>query len=64
MGITDNDIKLFYEVLKEKEDLKDTEKDLLNRLELIVKGIEIKDKYLADMEELNKNFKDLENKGE
>lgn len=63
MGITDNDIKLFYEVLKEKEDLKDTEKDLLNRLELIVKGIEIKDKYLADMEELNKNFKDLE-KGE
>lgn len=64
MGITDNDIKLFYEVLKEKEDLKDTEKDLLNRLELIVKGIDIKDKYLADMEELNKNFKDLENKGE
>lgn len=63
MGITDNDIKLFYEVLKEKEDLKDTEKDLLNRLELIVKGIEIKDKYLADMEELNKNFKELD-KGE
>lgn len=62
MGITDNDIKLFYEVLKEKEELKDVEEDLLKRLELIVKGIDIKDKYLSDMEELNKIFTDLNKK--
>lgn len=62
MGITDNDIKLIYEILKDLE-LENEKKDLANRLEIIVKGIEIKDKYLADMEELNKNFKELD-KGE
>jgi hypothetical protein len=62
MGITDNDIKVFYEVLKVKENLTDIEKDLLNRLEVIVKGIEVKDKYLSDMEELNKRFSELAKK--
>lgn len=62
MGITDNDIKVFYEVLKVKGNLTDIEKDLLNRLEIIVKGIEVKDKYLSDMEELNKKFAKLTKK--
>lgn len=61
MGITDNDIKLIYEILKDLE-LENEKKDLFNRLDLIVKGIEVKDKYLNDMEELNKNYAELTKK--
>ena len=61
MGITDNDIKLIYDILKDLE-LENEKKDLFNRLDLIVKGIEVKDKYLNDMEELNKNYAELTKK--
>lgn len=61
MGITDNDIKLIYEILKDLE-LENEKKDLANRLEIIVKGIEVKDKYLNDMEELNKTYSELNKK--
>ena len=61
MGITDNDIKLIYDILKDLE-LENEKKDLANRLEIIVKGIEVKDKYLNDMEELNKTYSELNKK--
>lgn len=61
MGITDNDIKLIYDILKDLE-LENEKKDLANRLELIVKGIEVKDKYLNDMEDLNKTYAELTKK--
>lgn len=61
MGITDNDIKLIYDILKDLE-LENEKKDLVNRLDLIVKGIEVKDKYLNDMEELNKTYAELNKK--
>ena len=61
MGITDNDIKLIYDILKDLE-LENEKKDLVNRLDLIVKGIEVKDKYLNDMEELNKTYAELTKK--
>lgn len=57
-NITDNDLKLIREYLKDKNDLSDELKDLSNKLEYCVLMINLRNEYMDNVENINKQFED------
>jgi hypothetical protein len=57
-NITDNDLKLMREYLKDKEDLSDELKDLSNKLEYCVLMINLRNEYMDNVDNINKQFEE------
>lgn len=53
------DMKLLLNYLKDKSDLNDEMKNMLDRIELVVKQLVIQENFRKDMDELNEKLEKL-----
>lgn len=53
------DMKLLLNYLKDKTDLNDEMKNMLDRIELVVKQLVIQENFRKDMDELNEKLEKL-----
>lgn len=53
------DMQVLFNYLKDKTDLNDTMKNMLDRIEICVKQIKLQDNFRKDMDELNEKLEKL-----
>lgn len=57
--MTNEDVILLFNYIKDKKDLNEEMSLLLNKLEIIVKQIKVDEQYHKDMEKLGKDLQEL-----
>ena len=58
VNITDNDLKLMYQLMTDKGLSDDELEELTNKLEYCVKMIDLRNTYMDNVDNINKQFED------